>query len=91
MEIKDEAQTVDILFSGSRKQYKIPIYQRRYVWNRKNWDNLWIDVKHRSSNGLFTGIIVTRLQDDPGDLEIYDVIDGQQRLTTFQIILCVIR
>ena len=42
------------------------------------------DKKH------FTGIIVTR-QIDYGELEIFEVIDGQQRLTTFQIILCVIR
>ena len=91
MEIKREPQTVEVLFSPSEQKYKIPIYQRRYVWNQKNWEKLWIDVQNRPPNGLFTGIIVTRLPDDPGDLEVYDVIDGQQRLTTFQIILCVIR
>ena len=38
----------------------------------------------------FTGIIVTRRieEDEP---EVFEVIDGQQRLTTIQIILCVIR
>ena len=38
----------------------------------------------------FTGIIVVRKIRD-GDPEIFEVIDGQQRLTTFQIIFCVIR
>ena len=90
MEIKDEVQTVDMLFTGRSRQYKIPIYQRRYVWEEKNWNSLWTDIT-RMSNQHFTGIIVTRGHDDTGDLEKYDVIDGQQRLTTFQIILCVIR
>ena len=90
MEIKDEVQTVDMLFTGRSRQYKIPIYQRRYVWDEKNWNSLWTDIT-RMSNQHFTGIIVTRGHDDTGDLEKYDVIDGQQRLTTFQIILCVIR
>ena len=90
MEIKDEVQTVDMLFTGRSRQYKIPIYQRRYVWEEKNWNSLWTDIT-RMSHQHFTGIIVTRGHDDTGDLEKYDVIDGQQRLTTFQIILCVIR
>ena len=90
MEIKDEVQTVDMLFTGRSRQYKVPIYQRRYVWDDKNWNSLWTDIT-RMSNQHFTGIIVTRRHDDTGDLEKYDVIDGQQRLTTFQIILCVIR
>ena len=90
MEIKDEVQTVDMLFTGRSRQYKVPIYQRRYVWDEKNWNSLWTDIT-RMSNKHFTGIIVTRRHDDTGDLEKYDVIDGQQRLTTFQIILCVIR
>ena len=90
MEIKDEVQTVDMLFTGRSRQYKVPIYQRRYVWEEKNWNTLWTDIE-KMSNQHFTGIIVIREHDDTGDLKKYDVIDGQQRLTTFQIILCVIR
>ena len=87
MRIKDEVQNVDMLFAGPN-QYKIPIYQRHYVWNKNNWEKLWNDVKDMPPNGLFTGIIVTR---ERGTSLEYDVIDGQQRLTTCQIILCVIR
>ena len=39
----------------------------------------------------FTGVIVTDPIQPPESLERFEVIDGQQRLTTFQIILCVIR
>ncbi|MDE0398948.1 MAG: DUF262 domain-containing protein [Candidatus Poribacteria bacterium] len=41
--------------------------------------------------GHFTGTIVTRPIKNGGQLERLEIIDGQQRLTTFQIILCVIR
>ena len=44
----------------------------------------------RSENKHFTGIIVTQTIEED-DLERHIVIDGQQRLTTLQIILCVIR
>ena len=32
--------SVDKLFSGSL-QYKVPRYQRRYVWDEGNWRTLW--------------------------------------------------
>ncbi|MCG9129509.1 DUF262 domain-containing protein [Candidatus Poribacteria bacterium] len=97
-------------------QYKVPRYQRRYVWDDENWRTLSADIFAQLSlefemddgkyyfkklesreNALttreknhFTGIIVTR-RIRGGELELFEVIDGQQRLTTIQIILCVIR
>ena len=93
MDIKPEVQTVDMLFRTVPQQYKIPIYQRRYVWDILNWRGLWRNIEDISKTNLdlFAGIIVTRPSIAMDDLDIYDVIDGQQRLTTFQIILCVIR
>ena len=46
--------------------------------------------RRQSENRHFTGIIVTQTIEED-DLERHTVIDGQQRLTTLQIILCVIR
>ena len=97
-------------------QYRVPRYQRRYIWAEKNWGILSEDIfaqlclefekedgkyefktlekRENTStvrdNNHFTGIIVTR-KIRGGELEVFEVIDGQQRLTTFQIILCVIR
>lgn len=42
-------------------------------------------------NKHFTGPFVTRAIGGNGTLKRFEVIDGQQRLTTFQIILCIIR
>ena len=47
-------------------------------------------VSEDNDRGHFTGLIVTR-PISQGTLKRFEVIDGQQRLTTFQIILCVIR
>ena len=89
--------SVNQLFS-SDVQYEIPVYQRRYVWQEENWQQLWIDIKHqadlkvyKNSPNHFTGIIITSKKENGIGVPKYEIIDGQQRLTTFQIILCVIR
>ena len=48
-------------------------------------------VFEEKGKGHFTGLIVTRPILSEGTLKRFEVIDGQQRLATFQIILCVIR
>ena len=95
---KGRGDTVEKLFSPKR-QYEIPIYQRRYVWDIENWDALWTDIQEKYVRRLngdkrtshFTGIIITRKDEKGQGLPKYQILDGQQRLTTFQIILCVIR
>ena len=87
------------LFNGDDDRYRIPIYQRRYVWGETHWTHFWDDIKEKANSvsgigggvadpaGHFTGVIVTR-KNGEGEVE---VVDGQQRLTTFQLILCAIR
>ena len=80
---------------GNDVQYEVPRYQRRYVWDETNWRTLWEDILSQEKLGFqdrghFTGPIVTR-PIRSGQLDRFEVIDGQQRLTTFQIIFCVIR
>lgn len=95
---KGRGDTVEKLFSPKR-QYEIPIYQRRYVWGIENWNDLWTDIQGKfdsrisgkQSTSHFTGIIITRKDEKAQGLPKYQILDGQQRLTTFQIILCVIR
>ncbi len=77
-------------------QYEVPLYQRRYVWNKANWETLLENIFDLAKlkplargEGHFTGPIVTR--SIAGAQNKFEVIDGQQRLTTFEIIFCVIR
>ena len=85
---------------GLDVQYKIPLFQRHYVWDKENqWEPLWLDLKEKSfypadkqQTFHFTGTIVIQQQNIPaGRVPKYEIIDGQQRLTTFQIILCTMR
>ena len=82
---------------GIDVQYQVPRYQRRYVWDETNLETLWEDIFAQlvpelaeKDRGHFTGNIVVRTITKV-QLDRYEVIDGQQRLTTFQIIFCVIR
>ena len=94
-----EDRTVFQLFTGEDVRYRVPIYQRHYVWDDMHWQHIWDDIVEKTDLMLeitgidqpiphFTGVIVTRKNEKNGEVEI---VDGQQRLTTFQIILCSIR
>ena len=77
-------------------QYRVPLFQRTYSWEEKNWELLWDNLleiydldKPRSH---FLGAIVTLpIPDAPEYCSKFMLIDGQQRLTTLFIILSVIR
>ena len=94
--------SVHTLFSGP-VQFVIPVYQRHYVWSEEEqWKPLWQDIIDKievnakvefahDRRSHFTGAIVIRnLPRKVGAVPQYEIIDGQQRLTTFQIILCAI-
>ena len=77
----------------------VPLFQRPYVWNEElQWDPLWKDVQRVASSLLtdptnqhqphFLGaVVLQQIQSPAGDLQQRTVIDGQQRLTTLQIML----
>jgi len=76
--------------------YSVPNFQREYVWEETHVEKLLQDIydefyddRNRVSRGgeYFIGSIVTYQDDD----EIYQLIDGQQRLTTVYVALCGIR
>lgn len=74
----------------NRKIYDIPRNQRRYVWNKDNWQELYDDV-NAVVNGLlpshFIGSIVLKVDPVVNGLPHYSIIDGQQRIITLAIFL----
>ena len=90
-----DQQTIKELFSNKRSDFLIPDYQRPYAWGEIECQTLWDDIfsfafpdndysKFNSDEDeYFLGPIVTFKNSD-GKLEI---IDGQQRLTTFMLLL----
>lgn len=68
--------------------FTIPEYQRAYSWGIDNCDKLWQDindfVESESKDRYFFGTIIINCQDDDTK---YGLIDGQQRTTTFLLLL----
>ncbi|WP_411136687.1 DUF262 domain-containing protein [Streptomyces sp. C10] len=100
------ADTVDLRrIFGRDVRYTVPLFQRPYVWNRdENWSALWEDIRRtveraeqaaESSESVpphFLGAVVFNETSYPSSsLETREVIDGQQRLTTLQLLLLAAR
>ncbi|GCD11090.1 DUF262 domain-containing protein [Clostridium tagluense] len=86
---------LQFLLEGT-KQYVIPLFQREYSWGQSQWKTLFNDLlelyNEPNPKDHFMGSIVTMpVFSRPEGVAKYSVIDGQQRLTTFFIILSVIR
>jgi hypothetical protein len=90
------------LFEG-KEHYEIPAFQRPYVWNEEDqWAPLWDDVVRvaesytfAKESGIapaipqhFMGAVVFETKPPiAGDVTRHEVIDGQQRMTTLQLLL----
>ncbi len=84
-----EDPTVAIILSTDMlKIYDIPRYQREYTWNQRDWANLYDDITQNDA-GYFLGsfIVVNGTVNSKMDTIHYEVIDGQQRLTTLSLLL----
>jgi hypothetical protein len=84
----------DILHTGD--QYIIPLFQRYYSWEKSHWERLRMDVWALMENGAkpvhFLGPLVCTLPPRlPGNSSAFQLIDGQQRITTLTILLAAIR
>lgn len=67
--------------------YEIPRFQRPYSWSSENLDDFWRDVVLDNEEGYFIGPMVAyKLRGD-----VYGIVDGQQRITSITLALCVLR
>ena len=85
------------------KRFVVPIYQRTYAWTKerqleKLYDSIEAKARERldgreSSFPHYMGAILLspRGKFAFGKMPVFDVVDGQQRLTTYQIILAALR
>lgn len=80
-----------VRIEGNVEHYHVPKYQREYVWSKTEWETLINDINENGPDYFIGSIIVVSNHDDrPGAEKIYEVVDGQQRLTTLTILLCAI-
>src|SRR3954468_17066209 len=83
-------------------RFEIPFFQRGYAWEKKQWDQLFIDLREQIIDELdsgspieqvehFFGPIVVMEQTGNAELKEFLVIDAQQRLPTVYLLLATIR
>jgi hypothetical protein len=72
---------------GNGLTYRIPRFQRDYSWTEEEWEDLWMDIlgtiKEGGEPAHYMGYLVLQSDND----KTFDVIDGQQRLTTMSLIV----
>ena len=95
-----KARDLNQIFDGTIS-FQIPLFQRPYVWNKeKNWEPLWEDIQGLLDYELLYGrhrkhflgaVVLEQLKNVAGSIETHQVIDGQQRFTTLQLIMLAAR
>lgn len=82
-----EVSIHNLFYDGEKCKYEIPVYQRNYAWERDEISTLIHDVENsymkNSASVYYIGTLVAYNKGDG----VYEVIDGQQRLTTIYLIL----
>lgn len=74
---------------GNGSIYSVPRFQRDYSWDSEQWEDLWEDilaVVRKLDDAHYLGYLVLQSDDD----REFDVIDGQQRITTLTVVILAI-
>jgi hypothetical protein len=83
-------------------RFSIPFFQRGYAWEKRQWDQLFLDLQEQIIDELengstidevehFFGPVVVMERTGLADLHEFLVIDGQQRITTVYLLLGLIQ
>lgn len=85
--------TMQNLLLDKNRAYKVPIYQRPYVWNEEQWQELYDDLLGLADSDIhFLGsIVVVTDQKTRAAVEYFQIVDGQQRLATILVWLAALR
>lgn len=99
--MKPYTRSIIELFDG-KKRFLIPLYQRKYEWNvNPQLNMLWEDIERIAKRidedrisvvPHFMGAkVIAQIKTFGKQVQAFEVIDGQQRLTTFSILLAALR
>lgn len=81
VKMKDDLKEISVLHIFDEENYLVPIYQRNYAWKETQIVQLIEDIESSKSNYFLGNLIVNQR-----DNNVYEVIDGQQRLTTLYLL-----
>lgn len=82
-----KAEAMSLTFLDNEGLVRIPFFQRGYVWNIENWDDILIDLLDFNKSHFLGSLILKQLEKQTGKPKEVLVIDGQQRLTTLSVLL----
>lgn len=92
MKLEAEIENIKKILVDDEKFYQVPDYQRPYSWDKDNLSDLIDDLTNayleNKKDTYFCGSLVLVNNEDD---KRFDIIDGQQRTTTFTILACVFR
>ena len=85
--MKIELKDTDIDSLLNSRYFHVPRFQRPYSWEDENISDFWEDIITNQSDDYFIGSMVVYKKKK----QHYALVDGQQRITTITIMLCVLR
>lgn len=93
MKIDARECTILDLFQSRNEVYYIPVYQRRYEWGKDQWEALWEDIDELDidEQHFLGSIVVVPPSNLKKDFTYFEIVDGQQRVTTLFLFLIAIR
>jgi len=100
--LETQVRTPQLVFMQPQRLV-VPLFQRRYVWKQQSqWEPLWNDfarvadrllqepaIKHQPH--FLGAVVLQQVQNPVGLMQTRTIIDGQQRLTTLQLLLDALR
>lgn len=91
MKIVPNTLKIGNLFNIPNEQFSIPAYQRRYAWGERQLNDFFTDINLLGENDThLLGTVVFLTEAHSAGINILELIDGQQRITTLSILLHVL-
>ncbi|HCQ12596.1 DUF262 domain-containing protein, partial [Flavobacterium sp.] len=83
-----ERKTIGDVYIQPKNKFRIPRFQRQYTWEENQIEEFWETIV--SKDPVFIGTIILDISEKDNE-NIVEIIDGQQRYLTIQILGAVIR
>lgn len=80
----------ELLSVDSNWRFKVPRYQREYVWRRDDWAHLFDDLWENPPGYFLGSMICINRSEDAMQIQELEVVDGQQRLATLSLLYAAI-
>jgi uncharacterized protein with ParB-like and HNH nuclease domain len=95
----DSLKISKVFSSGGDIHYVLPHFQRQYSWDKSNWETLLSDAlaiyeeydPDQVPEHFLGSLVVINDGTRSGVMTAFNLVDGQQRLTTISLLLCAFR